>query len=248
MELKLGKKPARPEAVKFKLSSFVDFSKLPKPPAKFGHENLVADYQMLGNDKYGDCVWASAAHDTMLWNAAAGKKVEFTDKSVLSDYSAVTGFDPSKPDTDQGTDMKEAAAYRRTTGILDAHGNRHKIDAYLSITPGNLLELYAGMYLFEAVDIGILFPSSAMDQFNAGKAWSVVSKSPTEGGHCISLVAKRKYIECITWGKVQPLTTGFFSKYCDEVICYVSKEMLTNNKSPEGFDAEGLIKCLNELK
>lgn len=248
MELKLGKKPARPEAVKFKLSSFVDFSKLPKPPAKFGHENLVADYQMLGNDNYGDCVFAGAAHETMIWNACAGKKVTFTDKSVLSDYSAVTGFNPADPNTDQGTDMKEAASYRRTTGILDANGNRHKIAAYLSIAPGNLLEHYVAMYLFGAIGIGIQFPSTAMDQFNKHKTWSVVKGSSIEGGHYLPLVAKRKSIQCITWGAVQGMTTGFFGKYNDESIALISEEALVGRKSPEGFDYDKLIQWLNELK
>src|SRR5947209_12015282 len=171
-QLKLGKTAARPMAMRFKLADYVDKKALPKPPKQFGHEALIpATWGMFGNDAWGDCVWAGAAHETMLWNAEAGRKVAFTDKCVLSDYSAVTGFNPKKPSTDQGTDMVVAASYRRKTGIVDASGKRHQVAAYLSIRPGDIAEHALAMWLFGAVGIGIEFPASAMDQFNAGKPW-----------------------------------------------------------------------------
>lgn len=247
---KLGKTPARPDAVKFKFSAYADTTQLPKPPKTFGHENFIgkADWAMLGNDQWGDCVWAGAAHETLLWNAEAGHGVTFNDESVLSDYSAVTGFDPKDPNTDQGTDMQAAASYRRKVGVVDANGTRHKVAAYLAIKPGNLTELYQALYLFGAVGIGIQFPSSAMDQFNKRKTWSVVSRSQIEGGHYIPLVAKRTHLECVTWGALQGMTTGFFSKYCDEAIVYLSEEALIDGKSAELFDFASLQADLKALK
>lgn len=247
--MKLGKLPARKDAIKFKLNDYIDLSKLPKPPKTFGHENLVdpTGWLMLGNNEYGDCLWAGAAHETRMWNLEAGNSVDFTDASVLSDYSAVTGFKPSDPSTDQGTDMQVAANYRRKTGVLDAHGNRHKVAAYLALKPGDVTELYIAMYLFGAVGIGLEFPASGMDQFNAGKPWSVVKGASIEGGHYVPLVARRKSLECITWGKAQALTVGFLEKYNDESIVYISDEALTNNKSPEGFNAMQLQTDLEKL-
>jgi len=248
--LKLGKKPARKDSVKFKLKSYIDTSKLPKPPKNFGHADLMGkNWEMLGNDQFGDCVFAGAAHETMLWNKEAGNQVAFTDKAVLSDYSAVTGFNPSDPNSDNGTDMQEAASYRRKTGVIDSDGKRHQIAAYLAIEPGNLLEHYIAIYLFGAVGIGINFPNSAMDQFNQNKAWKVNSKSPVEGGHYIPLVAKKgNYLYCVTWGRLQAMTLGFFKKYNDESIAYVSLEALKDGKSLEGFDADKLISDLQLLK
>jgi hypothetical protein len=234
---KFGKKPARAGAISFALSDYADFSKLPPVPKTFGHEALIgADWGMLGNDQYGDCVWAGAAHETLLWNAEAKHPVVFSAESVLSDYASVTGFNPNNPDSDQGTDVGVAAAYRRKTGVLDQAGNRHQVAAYLALKPGNMTELYAAMYLFGAVGIGIEVPSSAMDQFNEGKPWSVVHGSQIEGGHYIPLVAKRTNLECVTWGKLQQVTTGFYERYCDEAVVYLSAEALVNGKSPEAFD------------
>src|SRR3954453_12473384 len=82
----LGKKHTRKDAVKFKLRDFVDIDAIPRPPRTFGHEagpqKLGSGWGMLGNDNYGCCVWAGAAHETMLWNAAADRKVAFRDVDV----------------------------------------------------------------------------------------------------------------------------------------------------------------------
>lgn len=243
---KLGKKPARQGAVQFKLIDYIDKTKL-TPPNSFGHEQAIKTWGMLGNDKYGDCVWAGAAHETMDWNREANKTVTFTDASVLDAYTEVTGFNPNDPSTDQGTDVQVAASFRRKTGVLDANGKRHKVAAYLSITPGDLAEHKLALWLFGAVGIGINFPKSAMDQFNAGKPWSVVSGSPIDGGHYIPLVAYRGELECVTWGAIQKLTSGFLKKYNDESVVYLSEEMLTSGKSSEGFNLAALKSDLAAL-
>jgi hypothetical protein len=261
-QLKLGKQPARPDAVKFKLKNFIDkkavLNEMKKQgitlthPKSFGNERLfTADgWGMLGNDDYGDCVFAGAAHETMVWNKMSGKDVVFTDKAVLSDYSAVTGFDPLRPYTDQGTDMEQAAAYRRKVGIVDANGVRHQIAAYLDIEQGNIEEHLIALYLFEAVGIGILFPGYAMDQFLQNKNWSYKSGTGTPNeGHYIPLVGRRSpYTKLVTWGKCISMTDAFFKHYNDQSIAYVSWEAMTNGKSQEGFDSQGLLNCLNSLK
>ena len=86
--------------------------------------------------------------------------------------------------------MQAAASYRRKTGVIDTKGKRHKIVAYLALTKGNLDQHVSAAYLFGAVGVGIQFPASAMDQFNAGKPWDVVSGAKIEGGHYIPLVGR----------------------------------------------------------
>lgn len=248
--MKLGKLPARAGAIKFKFSTYADTRALPKPPAVFGHDYLISPraWGMLANDKYGCCVWSGAAHETMLWNREAHHPVTFNNTAVLLDYAAVTGFNPDDPNTDQGTDVQQAASYRRKVGVIDGSGKRHKIAAYLAIDPGNLTEIYQAMWLFGAVGVGIQFPSSAMDQFNRGLPWSPVTGSPIEGGHYVCLTGKQYFLHCVTWGKLQQMTIPFLQKYNDETVAYVSLEALTNNKSPEGFDAATLLADLNQLE
>lgn len=247
-QFKLGKAPAVPNAVKLKLANYLPaVSSLPTPPKKFGHANLIADWRMLANDKYGDCVFAGAAHETSMWNAMGGHPVSFSDQSVLSDYSAVTGFDPATPESDRGTNMDAAAKYRRNVGIVDDAGVRHKVDVYMAITAGDVREHLIAMYLFGAVGIGINFPRSAMAQFNAGKTWGVVKNSPLDGGHYVPLVARDRGFVCVTWGRTQRMTDTFFKKYNDESIVYLSSEALINGRSMEGFDTDALLADLAQI-
>ena len=246
---KLGKLPARPGAISFKFSKYFKVAALPTPPAVFGHQALVSAYGVLGNDQYGDCVLAGGAHETMLWDNEGGASVQFTDASVLSDYSALTGFNPADPATDQGTDMQAAASYRRTTGLIDANNVRHRVDAYVAPETGNLDELLAATYLFGAVGFGFQFPASAMTQFNAGQPWSVVPGSPIEGGHYTPIVGRRANgnLVCITWGEIQEMEPSFAQSLNDESVAYLSLESLKNNVSPENFDLATLQADLNAL-
>jgi hypothetical protein len=45
------------------------------PSKRLNARFAVAHWGMLGNDHYGDCVWAGAAHETMLWNKEAARNV-----------------------------------------------------------------------------------------------------------------------------------------------------------------------------
>lgn len=245
--LKLGKLPARPEAVKLKFASYLTGT-LPTPPASFGHDTLVKTYPMYGNDQYGDCVWAGAGHETQIWSAAGGKPASFTEAGLLKAYTAVTGFNKNDPNSDQGTDMQAAASYRRKTGILDIHGIRHKVGAYIALTPGDLNQLYTAMWLFGAVGIGIEFPAFAMDQFDARKPWDVQkSNAKIDGGHYIPGTARHGMIDVITWGRVISMTEAFYKRYCDEAIAYLSPEMLKGGKSLEGFDLNSLTADLTAI-
>lgn len=243
--MKLGKLPARPGAIKFKLNNYLTGI---TPPVKAGHQTLVKSWGMLGNDEYGDCVCAGAGHETMLWNAEASKTVTVETTQALAMYTSITGFNPNDPNTDQGTDMEAAAKWRRKTGILDDKNARHKVAAYLDIQVGNKTELKQAIYLMSAVGVGFNFPDSAMTQFNAGKPWTVVKGSSIEGGHYVPAVGyDSEYIYVITWGKVQKMAWAFFVEYCDEAIAYVSQDMLKNGKSLEGFDATQLETDLKTL-
>jgi hypothetical protein len=241
-----GKTEAR-HAIAFKFSKYLAGTKsLPAAPPSFGHEEQTPPIQwgMNGNDQYGVCVVAGAAHETLLWNRMAGKTISITTRDTLEDFTAITGRPPS---VNVGADMQKAASFRRTTGVRDSTGARHKIGAYLEIATGNLNELYQAMFLFGAVGIGVQFPVSAMDQFSRHQAWSVVHGSRIEAGHYIPCVALRGNIVVVTWGRFQAMRPSFFVEYCDEAVAYVSPEALTAGKSPEGFDYQTLVNDLRQL-
>jgi hypothetical protein len=248
--MKLGLKPVRPDAVRFKMTRYALLDRLPPAPATFGRYAQVQQWGMLGNDRYGDCVIAGAAHETMLWNAEQDKIAPFTDDSVLKMYSAIAGFDPNDPSSDQGTDYEEAAQYRRLTGLTDAAGKVHVVDAYLDITR-NPYDLFEAIWLFGAAGICLNFPDYAMDQFNRGVPWDVVPGQPEPtGGHYVPGVGRNSggNIVAVTWGQTQIITPAFLEKYMQAGIAYVSLERLdAKGFSLDGFDREALEADLDEL-
>jgi hypothetical protein len=246
-QLKLGKHPATTDKRDLLWSVYAKPEQIPAPPEQFGHEALFPPkgWEMLGNDEWGDCAWAGPAHETMLLTKEGGNPTEFTSAAVLSDYAAGTGFDPNagpsgNNPTDKGSNVREVLKYRVQPGIIDAAGKRHKIGAYVALTPKNLTQLYEAMYIFQAVGIGIEFPTSAMEQFNNGQPWSVVPGAKIEGGHYVPCIAKRQNIDVVTWGALQQMTVEFFETYCDEAWAYISEEDLQKGVDPDGFSLQQL--------
>ena len=248
--MKYGKTPAR-NAIEMKFSDHAQPNLI--RPSSFGHDGLIkaGDWNMGGNDKYGSCVPTGGGNETRMWNYEAGVQTYIPTSATLSDYSAISGFDPSKPDTDNGCDMEAAAKYRRNVGLIDGHGKRHKIGAYLALDPGNLEQHLQAGWLFGAVGIGLEVPAYMERQFDAGKPLDVdPNEDPTSiGGHYAPMVGYRDgMIWVVTWAKVVPMTVAFLTKFSDEAITYVSSETLKGGYSPEGFDLPSLDQRLASLK
>jgi hypothetical protein len=255
--LQLGKLPATDDPNDLLFKNYVDASKIPAPPEKFGNESLFPPkgWGMLGNDEWGDCVWAGAGHETMLLSKLGGGAAEFTPQDVLTGYEAVTHFNPQagppgNNPTDKGTDTRLAYKYRRATGILDEAGTTHKIGAYVKLEQGNMEHLYQAVYLFDVVGIGFLFPEYAMTQFNEGKPWTVIpgQEPKPEEGHYVPCIGKQANLEVVTWGALQQMTVAFFEAYCDEAWTYISEEVLVNGLDKQGFDLDQLKADLAGLK
>jgi hypothetical protein len=255
-----GKQAATADPRDLKFARYRTPEPLPAPPADWGYDNVIAHggWGMLGNDSWGDCVWAGAAHEHILTSTVAKRPVAFDDAGVLSDYSATTGFDPNagvpgQNPTDRGTNVRAALGYRRATGIVDASGTRHKITAYLAldidkIRAGDFSEVAEAAYLFGAVGIGIQVPQSAETEFHDHKMWSYVAGSPNAGGHYVPIVAHRHHIECVTWGRVQPMGDRFVSHYVDEAWAIVNPDFLdVNGQNPAGFNMSQLMADLAAL-
>lgn len=251
MDYPLGKKPASPlnkKAIMF--HEVFDTSKMPTPPQVFGQLERMKLWYVYGNDEYGDCVWAAKAHMHMFWPLIGGyKRNYFWTNNVLSDYAAATGFRASDPDTDQGTDMKTAAEYHRKTGVRDASGNRHRVNAYVNLISGNVDQLTMATYVFGAVELGVLITEDNMRQFDKGEPWDITNDQPM-GGHCIPVFGRDAdgNFLCVSWGKVQRITPAFIEKYMDEAIAYLDPQILNKaGLSPGAYDKATLVKMLAQV-
>jgi hypothetical protein len=238
IEFKAGRLPNDPTKPRLKFSRFSTGVQVQFPATKDWFSR-VTDWPMYGNDQYGDCVWAKIGHEieqTTQYGQGVTKEVTLAD--VLKGYHDVTGFDPVTGANDNGTVIQDALNYWRKTGV-----GGHKILAFAEVDVKNPDELHAALDLFGFLSLGIDFPASAMDQFNAGQPWDVVSGSQIEGGHAINAgfydIAAKEW-KIVTWGKVQTMTQAFWDKYVTEAWVVVSPEWVAANKNPDGVDLNAL--------
>lgn len=249
-QYKLGKKPPTRDDRDLKFHKYLNTPFWRSAPKGFGHGKMVENpWGMLKNDELGDCEIARQLHATMLANAVGGKQVSFTDGEAVRVYSAVTGYDPNDPWTDQGTVMRDCLVYARNNGVKDANGVTHKIGAFLSVDAKDTFTLLHALYLCDQVAIGFEFPASAMTQFNAGKPWTIVPNSPIEGGHAVEVIGRpsAESVTAVTWGAEQRLTFGFYRTYNDETWAVISEEALNGGRTLEGFDLDTLRADLARL-
>jgi hypothetical protein len=230
--MRLGKLPAQPDIPTLKLAHYA--VALPVPTAVFGFGGLYTDWGMLGNDQYGDCVFAGASHETMLWNKLrGGVDVPMSTKTTLEDYTEVTGFNPKNPSTDNGAYMIDALKYRRATGVRDASEGRHKIAAYLQLKTGDFAQAIQAAFVFGAVGMGFEVPATIWDQFDNGEYWDVTDpNADIIGGHYVPIVGSRNSLAratVLTWGRRQQLTKRFYETYNDESYVMLSEEQIRSD-------------------
>jgi hypothetical protein len=253
MTLCMGKKPARPGAVKIDFDSVVSMKQLAAPPKTYGHANLVHVWQMLMNNILGCCAESGGEHEDMLWTAEAGNPCSFValnkppaQQPTVLNYSAVTGYvpgpeltDPDAPQnpTDQGTDVAELIKYRYLTGLVDAQGNRHKIDGAVSLKPGDWNQLFYAAYYFDGVGLGIKMCQEWMDAFtgSGNTVWDAVDNPTWIGGHYVTAVAWNGNVIPISWGEPVQITPAGYEMASDETYAYITGEKIT----PKGADLNG---------
>jgi len=244
LPLKFGKKPAQEDPRTLQLAKYA--VSLPPPTSIFGFGGLYFDWGMLGNDMYGDCVLAGAAHETMLWNRLrGGVDIPMSEEMTLQDYSDVTGFDPSDPSTDQGTWMLDALKYRVKDGVRDAGGGRHKIAAYVQLRAGDFEQAIQAAYVFGAIGIGFAVPETIWEQVDNGEYIDLVDpNAQLIGGHYVPGVGSRNSsarISIVTWGRRMQMTKRFYEAYVDEAYVMLSAEQIrADGKGIHGLDIDQL--------
>ena len=208
---RLGKLPAQPARPHLSLSPVL--AALPTPPASVDWQSDAITWPMYSNDTIGDCTCAGVGHlVNQLTFYGSGTEVQPTLEHVVAMYSAITGYTPNDPSSDTGAYCQDVLAYWRKTGL-----EGHRIVAYASLDVHNLTEIKQAVAQFGTVYVGMSFPDSAMEQFNAGQTWDLVKGARIEGGHCVIVGAYGNgKLGLVTWGAEAEMTETFWRKYVDE--------------------------------
>lgn len=241
--MKRGLLELQPDERDIKLSSVYE---APDYPQTFGTRGR--NWGMLGNDKWGDCYWASAAHEVMAQAYTVGRLPNFDTGNVLDSYAVYLGLYgrqglEANPSKDQGTEPRAGAKARQRQGVNDARARGHRIGAY--VFENDLSKLLPSLYTFRACTLCLELPQSAEEDFDSG-VWDYKPGSPIVGGHAVAGVAAEKgELIAVSWGQEVRLTNEFLQHYLQTAMFYVSGAVLDGSgKSPTGLDAAALRAAL----
>lgn len=211
---------------------------LPTAPAAMNWQAHMPDdgVPMLGNDQVGDCVLASTAHWVQIasgYTGAALPSAPSADECVAA-YSAITGYDPNNPLTDQGTVVMGPGGlveYWTRTGIMIG-GELSKLQAAVTIDHTNLDHLDAALTL-GPVFCGALISQGDMD---SDFLWDA-HDGDILGGHEFLLVNReiistgKRYYDICTWDGLWRCTDSWLLAAADEMMVPLV---------PSFFDAHGV--------
>jgi hypothetical protein len=225
VQRKLGKLPKKFDNRTLQLARYL--RRLPVPPPAIDHASrLPADIGMMGNDTYGDCTVAAAAHCVQSWSLYAERGMQtIPDAQIIAAYKVISP-------NDQGANVLDVMNYWRTKGI-----GPDRIEAFAEIPAGDLAYAKLAIQYFGSCYIGMSLP----DQNTFGP-WTTPTGVPNPyNGHAVNLVAyddTRQMFKVITWGEIMDLSYAWYQKYADEGMAVLNDISLIQGtgKSPEGFD------------
>lgn len=244
-QVKLGRRrPAAPP--KLHLHNYLMRPGLPAPPSTEDWSPAATGSlsDIYENDTLGDCVIAGGWHLLGVWTGNAGHLVVGTDAQITADYSAIGGYVPGDPSTDQGCDEQTALNYWVANGFNGVANS--ELAGWVGVDATKKELLQQAIYLFENAYFGIELPDAYINPFPSapGFVWDVAGHPDPKNGHCIVGVGyNAQGIIIDTWGMLGTLTWAAAAKYMvtsagGEAYTLVSQEQLiaAQAKAPNGLD------------
>lgn len=223
---------------------------LPQPPQEVSYARaaMASLSNIYDNDRLGDCVIAGMAHVVGVLTGNAGTAYLYTDDEIIALYSAIGGYVPGDPNTDQGCDEQTALGYWENNG---APAGSHQIAGWLAVDATNATEVRTAMWLFENLYFGMELPDAWINPIPSasGFTWDVAGDPDPNNGHCVVGVGyDPRGVTIATWGMTGLLTDAAIARYAaqpaqGELYTVVSQDGLISatGKTPAGFDWSQLI-------
>ena len=239
---KFGKLPARHDPRTLRLAKYIDTARPLRPPLYREWSVAVGEWGMYANDSVGDCTCAAAAHAIRCWTANDGLARPVTTADVLAAYSKVSGYDPSRPETDRGAYLLDVLRLWKREGI-----GGHKIRAYLSLDPRDHFQRMMAIELGGCIYSGYMLPDTIWSE----RIWSdTTGRLGSAGGHAMICPAYGpSSLTAVTWNRQQLMTPEFADWSCDESYVVLPEDDWTgpDGVAPNGFRFEDLERDLERV-
>jgi hypothetical protein len=239
-----------------KLANYISISSIASPPAAcdyIGGRAAPAMKKIYLNNVLSCCVISMMGHGEAVITANNPDLPVsvYTDTQITSVYSAVGGYVPGNPSTDNGCLLTDALHYWTSTGMPDGH----KIAGYVGIDATNPEEVRTAINLFEVTTAGLELPDAWLQTIADGATWGIAGDPDPSNGHCIESSKYGKDGPVFdTWGDEITVTDGAMTKYASklamgEFYAVISQDIINRGtkKSPSGFDWEQLVANANAL-
>ena len=239
MNLMYGRRdPKRAPSLKFKSI----LKALPSHPVSEDYLVKLSNWQMLGNDQYGDCCAVAWANFRRFTSALLGKEYYPTQEQVYQIYKTQN---PDFPNQDDGMDEQTMLEYLSKNAGPDGT----KLVAFASVDVTNLDEVKAALYIFGGLLLGIEVQNSNQTDFSNDVPWDYHADGTVEGGHAVLaggyLGKATKDVTFITWAAETSMTDSFWknlvaSSNTGEAWVLIWPENLGTTQFVEGIDMNAL--------
>jgi len=242
-DLKFGRLPGSiPVGLRF--LDFYRAGTLPQAPPKVDVPVVPAQsdgtpWGMLGNDSYGDCGVAGIDHGFMVAASVTGETESFpSSDEVVQYYLGYTGGQ------DTGVVLSDFLGYVHQNGFFG-----HSVAAYAPVAVHDIPTLHFAVDAYDFAYTGIKVTAAMQQAYAKGDSWDLDDLfSQTVGGHCVPVVGyDSKYLYCITWGKVQPITYACWHYISDEAWAVIPGEIVSKGDDGRGINLAALQADLGAL-
>jgi hypothetical protein len=210
-----------PHAMRIHLGDYVDLNTL--PPAKANCDYSAPAMSVIsnieGNDSVGDCVLAEEAHFVGVMTGNTNRLFSYTAAMTLAVYSAITGYNPADPSTDQGADPTVAMNYF----TKNAYADGTKLAGWAMVDASNQQLVQFAIEAFGNLKLWVGLPNVWISPFPSknGFVWDLAPAN-SNNGHCIgscgynsTLVtivgSNSQGVQVMTWGLIGTITWRAFA-------------------------------------
>jgi hypothetical protein len=217
---------------------------IPDHPFSEDYLSKLQNWQMLGNDQYGDCVAVTWANMRRLVTGILANESYPTMDQVIALYKTQN---PNFPKQDDGMDIQTCLEYLHRRGAPDGT----KVVAFARVNLSNLDEVKAALAIFGCLWLGINVQKANMTEFGNGQPWDYVPGSANEGGHSVLgggyLSIASNDVRFITWAQETGFTDNFWNKQVEEAWVAIWPEQLGTAQFQEGIDFDKLAADYKQL-
>lgn len=184
-----------------------------------------------GNDRYGDCVFASLANLIESWSAIRGPFRRIPDVEVVNTYLK---YSPRN----SGYNVLESLKRWRKDGFWN-----DKPWYFCEVNHDDMNQVRQAIDTFGGIHTGAMIPRAWL----SAKAWTV-SGYPAYGHSMAAIGYDEASIAVRSWTGVYWVTNAAWIKYFDEAYAIIDPSFLNDaGETPQGLDLPALIDAVREV-